>query len=110
MKFNEVMSQIVLTSHLVGYDLLTVSMKVWQSMSPAKQQAFQAAANKAIAWSTAEHLKREAELAEGFRRQGLEVYAPNINAFRDHAQKVYMASDEAKQWPAGMLDKINAMK
>jgi TRAP-type C4-dicarboxylate transport system substrate-binding protein len=110
MKFNEVMSQIVLTSHLVGYDLLMVSMKVWQGMSPAKQQAFQAAANKAIAWSTAEHLKREAELAEGFRRQGLDVYAPNINAFREHAQKIYLASDEAKQWPAGMLDKINAMK
>ena len=35
---------------------------------------------------------------------------PNIDAFRDHAQKVYLASDEAKAWPAGMLDKINAMK
>lgn len=110
MKFNEVMSQIVLTSHLVGYDLLTVNMKVWRSMSPAKQQAFQAAADKAIAWSTTEHLKREAELADGFRRQGLEVYVPNVNAFREHAQKVYMASEDAKQWPAGMLEKINAMK
>jgi len=110
MKFYEVMSQIVLTSHLVGYDLLVVNMKTWNSMSPATQKAFQAAADKAIAWSTAEHLKREAELAEGFRRQGLDVYAPNTNAFRDYAQKVYMASDEAKQWPAGMLDKINAMK
>ena len=110
MKFFEVMSQIVLTSHLVGYDLLTVNMKAWQSMSPAKQQAFQAAADKAIAWSTAEHLKRETELADGFRKQGLEVYAPNVGAFRDYAQKVYLASDDAKAWPAGMLDKINAMK
>ncbi|MFW5332397.1 TRAP transporter substrate-binding protein DctP [Hydrogenophaga sp. ZJX-1] len=110
MKFNEVMSQIVLTSHLVGYDLLTVNMKTWQSMTPAKQQAFQAAASKAIAWSTAEHLKREAELAEGFKRQGLDVYTPNVAAFREHAQKIYLASDEAKNWPAGMLDKINAMK
>ncbi|MDP3164219.1 MAG: TRAP transporter substrate-binding protein DctP [Hydrogenophaga sp.] len=110
MKFYEVMSQIVLTSHLVGYDLLTLNMKVWQGMSPAKQQAFQAAADKAIAWSTAEHLKREKELADSFKSQGLEVYTPNIAAFREHAQKVYLASDEAKQWPAGMLDKINAMK
>lgn len=110
MKFNEVMSQIVLTSHLVGFDVLTVSQKVWNGMSPVRQRAFQAAANKAIAWSTAEHQKREAELAEGFRKQGLEVYVPNVNAFREHAQKVYLASDEAKTWPAGMLDKINAMK
>lgn len=110
MKFYEVMTQIVLTSHLVAFDLLTVNMKTWQSMSPAKQQAFQAAADKAIAWSAAEHVKREAALAENFRRQGLEVYAPNIDAFRTHAQKIYLASDDAKNWPAGMLDKINALK
>ncbi|MDP3171687.1 MAG: TRAP transporter substrate-binding protein DctP [Polaromonas sp.] len=110
MKFNEVMSQIVLTSHLVAFDLLTVNMKTWQSMSPAKQRSFQAAADKAIAWSAAEHQKREAELAETFRKQGLDVYVPNINAFRDHAQKMYLASDDAKNWPAGMVDKINALK
>ena len=110
MKFFEVMSQIVLTSHLVGYDLLTMNLKTWQGLSPARQQAVQAAADKAIAWSTAEHLKREAELAASFRQQGLEVYAPDLNAFRTHAQKIYLASDEAKTWPAGMLDKINALK
>ena len=110
MKFYEVMSQIVLTSHLVGYDLLTVNLKTWNAMAPAKQKAFQAAANKAIGWSAAEHLKREAELADGFRKQGLKVYAPNQKAFRAHAQKVYLASDEAKAWPKGMLEKINALK
>jgi len=110
MKFYEVMSQVVMTSHLVGFVLLTVNMKTWNSMNASQQQAFQAAADKAIAWSTAEHLKRETELAEGFKKQGLDVYTPNIPAFRDYAQKVYLASDEAKTWPAGMIDKINAMK
>src|SRR5437899_3653081 len=110
MKFYEVMSQIVLTSHLVGFDLLTVNLKTWNGMSAAKQKAFQAAADKAIAWSTAEHLKRETELAEGFKKQGLDVYTPDVNAFRAYAQKVYLASDEAKSWPPGLLDKINAMK
>jgi TRAP-type transport system periplasmic protein len=110
MKFYEVMSQIVLTSHLVGYDLLSVNLKTWNSMSPAKQKAFQAAADKAIAWSTAEHLKREAELADSFRKMGLEVYTPNVNAFRENAQKIYLGSDEAKEWPKGMLEKINALK
>jgi TRAP-type C4-dicarboxylate transport system substrate-binding protein len=110
MKFYEVMSQIVLTSHLVGYDLLTVNLKTWNAMGAAKQKSFQAAADKAIAWSAAEHQKREAELAEGFRKQGLQVYAPDQNAFRAHAQKVYLASDEAKAWPKGLLEKINALK
>jgi TRAP-type transport system periplasmic protein len=110
MKFYEVMGQIVLTSHLVAFDLLTMNLKVWQGMTPAQQRLVQAAADKAIAFSTAEHNKREAELAEGFRRQGLDVYKPNIDAFREHAQKIYLASDEAKAWPAGMLEKINALK
>jgi TRAP-type transport system periplasmic protein len=110
MKFYEVMSQIVLTSHLVGFDLLTVNLKTWEGMSPAKQKAFQAAADKAIAWSAAEHLKREAELADTFRKQGLEVYAPDVKAFREYAQKLYLSSDLAKSWPPGMLDKINAIQ
>ena len=110
MKFYEVMSQIVLTSHLVGFDLLTINLKAWNALGPAKQKTFQAAADKALAWSAAEHLKRETELAEGFKKQGLEVYAPDARAFRDYAQKIYLASDEAKEWPKGLLEKINAMK
>ena len=40
-------------------------------MTPEKQAAFQAAADKAIEWSTQEHLKKEAELAEtSSRRKG----------------------------------------
>ena len=40
MKFFEVMSQIVLTSHLVGYDLLVVSKTAWDAMSPEQQAEF----------------------------------------------------------------------
>ncbi|MFC1460037.1 TRAP transporter substrate-binding protein DctP [Microvirga arabica] len=109
MKFYEVMSQIALTSHLVGFDLLAVSNKVWDGLSPEKKAAFQAAADKAIEWSTQEHLKQEAQLATSFKERGLEVYTPDLKAFRDFAQKKYLASDLAKSWPAGMLDKINAM-
>ena len=112
MKFYEVMSQIVLTSHLVGYDLLTHEPedleRAWRA---AKQKAFQAAADKAIAWSAAEHLKREAELADSFQQAGPARSTPRTStAFRAHAQKVYLASDEAKEWPKGMLEKINALK
>jgi tripartite ATP-independent transporter DctP family solute receptor len=109
MKFYEVSSQIVLTSHLVGFDLLSISKKAWDAMPPEKQAAFQAAADKAIEWSTQEHLKKERELVDFFKAQKLEVYTPDVKAFRDFAQKKYLASDLAKNWPAGMLEKINAM-
>jgi len=34
---------------------------------------------------------------------------PRIEAFRKYAQEKYLASDLAKDWPAGMVDKINAL-
>jgi TRAP-type C4-dicarboxylate transport system substrate-binding protein len=109
MKFYEVMSQIVMTSHLVGFDLLCVTNRVWNQMDAPKQAAFQAAADAAIDWSTKEHLAREAELVDFFRKQGLEIYEPDIAAFRTFAQQKYLASDLAKSWPPGMLDRINAL-
>lgn len=109
MKFYEVTSQIVLTSHLVGYDLLVVSKEVWEEMSADEQSKFQAAAEEAIAWSTEQHLAREQELIEFFKKEGLAVYEPDVDAFREHAQKMYLESELAKDWPDGMLERINAL-
>ncbi|MGN6768686.1 MAG: TRAP transporter substrate-binding protein DctP [Rhizobiaceae bacterium] len=109
MKFYEVMSQIVMTSHLVGFDLLAVSSKTWNAMSPDEQKKFQTAADDAIDWSTGQHLARERELADSFEKKGLKIYKPDVDAFRAYAQKMYLASDLAKSWPQGMLDKINAL-
>jgi tripartite ATP-independent transporter DctP family solute receptor len=109
MKFYEVMSQLVLTSHLVGFDLLAVSGSVWSEMSPEQQAAFQAAADKALDWNTQQHLAREAELVEVFKGHGLEIYEPDVEAFRKHVQQAYLESELAKSWPEGMVDKINAL-
>ena len=100
---------IVLTSHLVGFDLLTISKAAWDKMSPEQQEKVQAAANEVIEWSAQQHLSKEAELAEFMKQQGLEVYTPDVAAFREYAQKKYLESDLAKEWPEGMIDKINAL-
>jgi tripartite ATP-independent transporter DctP family solute receptor len=109
MKFYEVMSQIVLTSHLVGYDLLTVSKTAWDAMSPEQQEAFQAAATEAIDWSQEQHLAQEATLAEKFEADGLRIYTPDVDAFRAYAQEMYLNSDLAASWPEGVLDRINGL-
>jgi TRAP-type C4-dicarboxylate transport system substrate-binding protein len=109
MKFYEVMSQIVLTSHLVGFDILTVSGKVWGAMSAEHQAKFQAAADKAIEMSTEKHLAREKELLELFKGKGLNIYTPDVAAFRKYALEKYAGSDLAKDWPSGMVEKISAL-
>ena len=97
----------MLTSHLVGYDLLTVSKKVWDEMGADKQAKFQAAADAAIAFSTEKHLAREQELVAKFKAGGLKIYEPDTNAFRTHVQEKCPTSDFAKSWPAGMVDNPN---
>ena len=56
-----------------------------------------------------QHLARETELAAFFEQQGLKVYAPDVEAFRAYAQKMYLENEISQDWPEGMLDRINAM-
>src|SRR4249919_2701033 len=48
MKFYEVTTQFVMTGHVIGYDVMAITSKIWDAMPPAQQAAFQAAADKAI--------------------------------------------------------------
>ncbi len=109
MKFYEVMDQIVMTSHLVGYDLLVISAEVWNGFTDEQRAAFQAAADEAIAWSAEQHLAREAELAEFFKEQGLKISTPDVDAFRSYAQQMYLDSELSADWPEGMLERINSL-
>lgn len=109
MRFYEVMSQIALTSHLVAFDLLTISKTAWEAMSEEQRASFQAAADEAMAWSAAEHQRREEELADFVREQGVDVYVPDIDAFRAYAQERYLSSPISADWPEGMVERINAL-
>ena len=86
-----------------------MSNKLWSNKSPEDQKRFQAAADAAIDFSTEKHLTREKELGELFKSKGLKIYEPDQAAFRKYAQEKYLASDLAKHWPKGMLEKINAL-
>lgn len=109
MKFYEVMDQVVLTSHLIAFDLLVMSKKAWNTFSPEQQARIQKAATAAIAYSTEQHLAQESKLAKFFEEKGLSIYTPDIAAFRKHAQDAYLASAIAKDWPEGMLKRISAL-
>jgi len=109
MKFDEVTSQFVLTRHVIGYDLMTISAKIWDAMSPAQQSKFRAAADKAMAENTARYIAQEAEIIDYFKKQGKKVYEPDQEAFRSFAQKKYVAQ-YGKDWPAGALERINAIR
>jgi TRAP-type transport system periplasmic protein len=108
MKFYEVTTQFVLTGHVIGYDVMTISSKIWDAMSPAQQAKFQTAAEKAIDECTAKTNAQEKEVIEFFKAEGKKVYTPDLNAFRSYAQKKY--SDKyGSDWPKGALERISAV-
>ena len=108
-KFYEVTKQIVLTSHLVDLNYLAISKKKFDSMTPEQQNKLQKAADDMAEWGRNRQLKLEEELAQFFKDQGLKVYEPNIDSFRTRVQKMYLESEYSKSWPAGLIEKINAL-
>jgi TRAP-type C4-dicarboxylate transport system substrate-binding protein len=108
-KFYEVTDQIVLTSHLVDLNYLAISKKVWDSLTPDQQATVHKAADDAAEAGRQAQLKKEDELGAFLQEKGLKIYEPDLDAFRTHVQEMYMNSEYAKDWPDGLLDKINAL-
>jgi tripartite ATP-independent transporter DctP family solute receptor len=108
-KFYEVTKQIVLTSHLVDLNYLTISKKVWNKLTPEQQKTVQKAADDAAEFGRQAQLKQEAEMVDFMKAQGLKVYTPDLNAFRSRVQEAYLKSDFSKEWPKGLVEKINAL-
>ena len=108
-KFHEVTKQIVLTSHLVDLNYLAISKKVFDAFTPEQQAVVQKAADDAAESGRQKQLALEAELEQFFKDAGLKVYTPDVEAFRKHVQQKYLESDFAKEWPEGLVDKINAL-
>ena len=108
MKFYEVTTQFVLTGHVIGYDVMAISSKIWDAMAPAQQAAFQAAADKAIDDYVVKFSAQEKEVLDFFKADGKKVYTPDLNAFRTFAQKKYL-DKYGQDWPKGALERINAL-
>ena len=108
-KFYEVTSQIALTSHLVDLNYIAFSVETWNSLTPDQQLTVQRAADAAAAYGRLKQLDKENNLADFIRSQGVEIYTPDLEAFRTHVQAQYVGSEAAASWPEGVLERINAL-
>ena len=109
-KFYEVTKQIVLTSHLVDGIFIAISNKSFNALSAAQKQKVTAAAQAAAAYNNENRIKEEGQLVEFFKKEGLQVTTPDVDAFRKSVQATYQNSDYAKVWPKGIVERINATK
>lgn len=109
MKFYEVTSQIVLTGHLIGFDVLAISKELWDGFTPSSRKRCRMLLTKPSRPRPSGISIARPKLVEYFRDEGLRVYEPDRIAFRDYAQQKYLESEFATSWPEGMVDRINAL-
>ena len=109
-KFYEVTKQITLTSHFVDGIFISISNKMWNSLSADQKVKVKAAAQSAAKYNNENRIKDESQLVDFFKKEGLVVTTPDLDAFRKTVQTAYLNSEYAKVWPKGMLERINATK
>ncbi|CUI37583.1 TRAP transporter substrate-binding protein DctP [Cognatishimia activa] len=108
-KFYEVTKQIILTSHLVDLNYIAISKAVWDDMSADQQAKVQAAADAAAESGRQKQLQKEADLVAFLEEQGMTIYEPDLAAFRNQVQSMYLESEFAESWPEGVLEQVNAL-
>ena len=108
-KFYEVTCQIALTAHLVDLNYVAFSKAVWDELSADQQAVVQKAADDAAESGRQKQLQKEDELVAFLEGEGMTIYEPDLQAFREHVQAQYEGTEFSASWPDGVLDQINAL-
>jgi len=108
-KFYEVTKQIVLTNHLVDGLIFVINDQTWDSLNAAQQKVIQDAARAAIAFNDSNRLAEEKGLIEFFKSQGLDVYSPDVAAFRSHVLDTYLHDPISRDWPPNIIQTLDAI-
>ena len=107
-KFYEVQKAIMMTSHIVDGLTTQIAPHVWNKLSDAEKQMFTDVTREAAARATDKIKKREAELADEFRKKGLQVLQVNRQSFVDAVLKG--TTPESMGFSRADYDRIVAIK
>jgi tripartite ATP-independent transporter DctP family solute receptor len=105
-KFYEVSKQVVLTSHMVSNTFFAVAGGFWDGLSADEKKAVETAEAAAKKFNDDGVLATEKDAVAFFENKGNTVTTPDVAAFRTQVLDKFLHSDFAKDWPAGMLERI----
>lgn len=109
MKFDEILTHMGLTSHLIAANEFTISTKKWESMNEVQQAKVQECANNFEAAMDKITIGLETTLKDEFIANGMTVYMPDNQAFQDHVIQVYRDSKYSADWAEGQIEAIVAV-
>jgi TRAP-type transport system periplasmic protein len=109
MRFDEIITHMGLTSHLIAANQFTMSDSKWQSLTDDQRQTVRDCAMRFQAALDETTRNLENGLRAEFETQGIDVYVPDNAAFRERAFEAYRNSPYSRDWPEGLLEAISAL-
>lgn len=88
-KIQEVQKYLMLTNHVYGYVMLTMSDLTYSKLSEAQQKAVEEAAKEATTFENDLVAKTEEELLKTLKDSGMEVIEPDTAPFMEKAKTVH---------------------
>jgi tripartite ATP-independent transporter DctP family solute receptor len=107
-KFYEVQKYLVLTGHIMVPQFHAISDKVWKSVAPADQKILQEAVDEGIAFSNDLLIKQEQSLVDEFKKKGMQVITPDVEAFRKASMAAISKLEE--RWGKGLYERMAAVR
>ncbi len=109
-KYYEVQKYVSPIDYIRSALMVVISTKVWNKLSPAEQKALSEACGPTDQWATKRNEELVAKSIEGVKTKGMEMIEPDLAAFETSAAQVVKEKMDGKLWPAGLYDKIQALK
>ena len=109
MKFDEVLTHIGKTAHLLANNQFTISMSKWDALTEGQQATIQKCAVNFRDKMDQITLDLEISLEKDMIANGLVVYTPDQAAFLANVKKIYAEEGQAADWPEGLMEQITAV-
>jgi tripartite ATP-independent transporter DctP family solute receptor len=110
-KFYEVTKSISLTNHQIGTVWPCINEKLWQELGPELQKHVAQAFKEGIEYNNKLVVDKEASLVDFFKKQGLVVETPDVDAFKKQVNDYYLADKEfTMEWDMELFEKIKNLE
>lgn len=107
-KFNEVQKYLMLTGHITQNQVVVISEKAFQKLTPRQQEVMKKAAIAAGDFQNALVARTDAEGLAKLRAAGMQVIEPDVAAFRKAAAGVCRDASFERKWGKGFYDRLEA--
>jgi tripartite ATP-independent transporter DctP family solute receptor len=106
-KFYEVAPHLAITNHVMANNIMVVNKDAWDGLTADQQAIMRKAAKVAQEFCDKSNLDKEAGLVEFFKKNGVSVTYPDINAFSEAVQGYYLNDPaEVATWDMDLYKKI----